>query len=212
MNYLTHLSLCMLLTTQCSAQTLNVPPGNFIKITDKTNPKCVEYLIYKNELYCSQTASNKTPIDPKILSYEPHNIVFDDRAWKMAWGKNTQNAVTVEYVPQEEDIDNWQELVTSQFFPGIDLRPDQFGDNEVNNLRQSGISFTVNTIENKPDMLIFEFKVTKPSAMQQDEIQKIVKGKKGIYVMHYAIKNADMGEAQRRQWVEYIKKSSIKNE
>jgi len=57
--------------------------------------------------------------------------------------------------------------------------------------------------------LIFEFKVEKPLNLQQDEIQKVVKGKDGMYVIHYAIKKSDMGEINRKKWIDNIKKSTL---
>jgi hypothetical protein len=103
-------------------------------------------------------------------------------------------------------------LITTQFIPGLtNITPDQFGNRFFDNLKKSKVTFTIQLIENKPNRLIFEFKVSKPSNLKQDEIQKVVKGKDGMYILHYAIKKADMDEATRQKWIDNIKKSSIKD-
>lgn len=213
MNTLTKYYFSLLLIMQCVAQPANaLLPSNLVKVTKENNPNCIEYVIYQTELYCSLTAIDTTPIDPKILSYEKQQIVFDNRGWKAAWGKQEQSGNTVEYLPLGEDINHWNELVTSQFFPGLaEIRADQFGDQIVNDLHKSGLSFTINPLENQPNLLIFEFKVQKPDNLQQDEIVKIVKGKEGMYVLHYAIKQSDMSDDNRKKWLENLKKSTLKD-
>lgn len=211
MNYLTGCCFSLLVVTNCFAEPVasSLPPG-LIKISDKTNPKCVDYVTYQGEMYCSLIALDKTSVDPQVLSYEKQIIQFDNRAWKAAWGKHTDQISTVEYIPVGDDINNWNEMITTQFIPDSSLRPDQYGDNFLNNLHKSGVTFKVNAIENKPDQLIFEFKVEKPNNLQQDELQKVVKGKGGLYIVHYVIKQADMGKENREKWIANIKKSTLK--
>ncbi|MCL9684686.1 hypothetical protein [Legionella maioricensis] len=214
MNDLTKYCLGMVFATHCFAESASpsLPPG-LIKVTEENNPKCVEYITYQGEMYCSQVALDKIPVDPHILSYEKQNIIFGHRPWKAAWGKNTPQISTIEYIPIGDDIENWNELITTQFIPGlINITPTQFGNRFLDNLKKSQATFTVHAIENQPDSLIFEFKVSKPSNLKQDEIQKVVKGKDGMYILHYAIKKPDMGETARQKWIDNIKKSSLKED
>lgn len=214
MNYLTKCCFGILLATHCFAESASPSlPPDLIKVTDENNPKCIEYITYQGEMYCSLVALDKTPVDPQILSYEKQNVIFDHRPWKAAWGKNTPQISTIEYIPMGDNIENWKELITTQFIPGlINITPDQFGNRFIDDLKKSKVTFTVHVIENQPDSLIFEFKVNKPSNLTQDEIQKVIKGKDGMYILHYAIKKSDMGEANRQKWIDNIKKSSIKEE
>ncbi len=214
MNHLTKCCLGIVLASNCFAGSASPSLSpDLIKVTDKNNPKCIEYITYQGEMYCSLVALDKTPVDPQILSYEKQNVIFDHRPWKAVWGKNTPQISTIEYIPMGDDIENWKELVTTQFIPGlINSTPDQFRNRFIEDLKKSNVTFTTHIIENQPDSLIFEFKVNKPFNLIQDEIQKVIKGKNGMYLLHYAIKKSDMGEADRKKWIDNIKKSSIKEE
>lgn len=212
MNYFTSCCSVLLLTTECFAALATSPlPADLIKVTNQNNPKCVEYVTYQGKMYCSLKPLDKAAIDPKILSFEKQNIVFDNRPWKAAWGKQTPDISTVEYIPVGDNIDDWKELVTTQFIPGLKtMSPAEFGEHFVDDLKKSGFIFTTQTVMNEPDMFIFEFKIDKPSNLQQDEILKVQKGKDGLYIVHYAIKQASMSEENRAKWVSNLKKSTIK--
>ncbi|CEG58460.1 hypothetical protein [Legionella fallonii] len=214
MNYLTGCCVSLLVVANSFATPATSPlPANLIKVTNQNNPKCIEYVTYKGDMYCSLVVIDKTPVDPKILSFEKQIIVFDHRPWKAVWGKNTQELSTVEYLPVGDNIDDWKELVTSQFIPGLTtITPAQFGEHFIADLKKSGVNFTVNTLVNQPDLFIFEFKVDKPSNLQQDEIQKVVKGKNGMYLLHYVIKQANMSDDNRNKWLENLKKSTVKQQ
>ncbi|MBL7480446.1 hypothetical protein [Legionella bononiensis] len=186
-------------------------PENVVKVTKENNAKCVVYLTYKGELYCSFVALHDDAVDPQILTYEQQNIHFDDRVWKPAWGQKSNAGWTVEYIPAGDNINQWKELVTSQFIPGTEgVTPAQFKKTFITNLKKTGVTYSINTINEQPNQLIFEFKVTVPVNLQQDEIQKITRGKNGIYVLHYTIKKAEMSKANRQKWIENLKNSSIK--
>ncbi|KTD62693.1 hypothetical protein [Legionella shakespearei] len=212
MNYLLGCCLSLLLLCPCYAEKADPAlPDNLVKVTKENNPKCVEFVSFKGEMYCSLTPLNNAPVDPGVLNYEKQNVQFDNRPWKAVWGQKTNAIATVEYIPVGDNIDEWKELVTTQFIPGFqDVTPAQFKKGFIANLDKSGITYTVNTIEEKPGELIFEFKVTVPVNLQQDEIQKIVQGKDGLYILHYAIKKADMSKENRQKWINNLQKSTLK--
>ncbi|KTC78241.1 hypothetical protein [Legionella brunensis] len=189
------------------AETLDLK--KLVKVTRDNNPKCVLYFYYKNDLYCITTTSNAEKPDPQIIGYEKQKIIFDDRAWRAAWGQKTDNIVTVEYVPGNDDIDNWRELITSQFAPGIQdkLTPLQFSEGIIDSLKKSGFKPEVSYFEKSPSRVIFEFRITEPKNMVQDELQMITKGKDGLYILHYVIKEADMGNACRNKWLQNLRNS-----
>ena len=43
-----------------------------------------------------------------------------------------------------------------------------------------------------------------------EQLQKIIKGKDGFYVLHYVIKRGDMGTDKRTQWLKNLKASHPK--
>lgn len=189
----------------------NFDVSNLVKVTNDNNPKCVVYYHYQNEIYCSLTAPAAEKPDPQILSYEKQKIIFDNRPWSAAWGQKKDDITTVEYVPAGDNINSWHELITSQFIPGIQdkMTPLEFSESILNSLKQAGYTPEVTYMEKSPDRVIFEFRITSPENMMQDELQLISKGKDGLYILHYVIKKADMGTANRDKWLQNLKNSSL---
>jgi len=182
-----------------------------VKVNPANNPDCVEYYNYKGDMYCSTSPKNPpAKINPQIRHYETQAITFDDRPWQAAWGNKTDVITTVEYVPAGEDIEHWNELITSQFIPGIQdkIIPKQFMEGIIEDLTKE-YKPVINIIEQQPHQVLFEFRILAPSNMQQDELQLITQGKKGFYVLHYVIKKSDMGDENRQKWIQLLKKSKI---
>jgi hypothetical protein len=186
--------------------------ADMIKVTAKNNPKCVEYYNYKGELYCSTKSSKTKPVDPSIIKEEKINIVFDDRAWHVAWGEKNKSSSTLEYIPIGETIEDWHELVTSQFYPDIQdkITPSGFASFEIDQLKSAGFNSIVTYIKETPETVIFEFRIESPKNQIQDEIQKISVGKSGLHILHYAIKVPDMGEKNREKWIKNLSLSTPK--
>jgi hypothetical protein len=186
--------------------------ADLIKVTNDANAKCVEYYDYKGAMYCSTKALSSQVVDPNIREYETQKIVFDERPWQATWGKKTSDSTTVEYVPMGDDINNWNELVTSQAFSGMpqDATPKEFAQTIINNIEKSGFKPIVNFISDEPNQVIFEFRIESPENQMQDELQIIKKVNNSFYVLHYVIKKSDMGKANREKWLKNLSNSSIK--
>lgn len=186
-------------------------PPNLVKVSKDTNPKCIDYVSYKGEMYCSLVPIDATPADLNDLSQEKQKIQFDTRPWKAAWAKQTPIISSIEYIPVGESINDWHELITSQFITGLgQVSLQQFHQLLLNDLNKQGITYTTHILDEQPNELLFEFQVSQPVNLRQDELQKIVKGKEGFYILHYVIKKQDMGEEARKQWVNNLTKSTLK--
>lgn len=186
-------------------------PANLIKVTKENNPHCVEYVTYQGEMYCTKEPIDNAPVDPKLVALEKQKIQFDNRPWKSAWGKEKGLNLTLEYIPMGDTINQWQELVTSQFFAGLtEVSAQDFANSVIKQLQQTGFTIETSFIEQGPNQVILEFKVKDPVNMRQDELQKIVRGKDGMYVLHYAIKKADMGAENRAKWLLLLQQSSLR--
>ena len=188
-----------------------ITPDMLIKVTKDNNPDCVEYYSYKDDMYCTTTAQG-VPVDPAIKDKETQHIIFDERPWQAAWGQMTDTITTIEYIPAGEDINNWHELITSQFLPGLQnkMTLEQYSQNIMGELQKTGLNPVIKIIDTKPDSILFEFQILDPENLRQDELQKIVQGKDGFYVLHYTIKKPDMGQENRDKWIKNIQSSSIK--
>lgn len=195
-----------------ASQAADIDPSQLVKVTGNSPVKCVEYYSHQGDLYCSLTALQPQSIDPKIRQHEKLKIIFDDRYWLAAWGKNEPTITTIEYIPYGEDINHWNELITSQFFPGLQekVTPKQFAELFLQKLTDSGYKPIVSFLKDTKDQVIFEFRIEQPINQAQDELQMITKDNQGLYVLHYAIKKANMGQQNREKWLENLKNSSIK--
>ncbi len=213
MNYLILSIISLLFCTESfAAATDNSLPPNVVKVTKENNPNCVEYYNYKGAMYCSLMTIDTKPMDPQLLSYEKQDLKFDNRAWKAVWGEHKEAITTIEYIPVGQNINHWQELVTSQFIPGLaEVSAKEFANRFLNDLKKSGVVYSSHFIEKQGKTVIFEFQVQQPKNLQQDELQKIIKGSDGIYVLHYAIKKEDMGAKNRQKWFKLLKNSTLKN-
>lgn len=111
-----------------------------------------------------------------------------------------------------ESIENWNELITSQFFPGLEQKvtPKEFADSFVERLKSAGYKPIVHFFKATPTQVIFEYRIEQPKNQAQDEIVMLTYDNKGLYMLHYVVKKADMGQDNRKKWVNNLEKSSIK--
>jgi hypothetical protein len=190
----------------------NVDPSKLVKVTPETNPDCVEYFNYKDAMYCSTTPLASAAVDPHLNEYEKQNIVFDERPWQAAWGKKTPIITTIEYVPLGDDVEKWHELITSEFIPGLQDKatPKEFALASIQGIKEAGFNPIVTFIKDTPTQVVLEFRIESPTNAIQDELQVINKGKDGLYVLHYVIKQADMGKKNRDKWLAILEKATVK--
>lgn len=205
-------SIVILLLFCCPLLAKAFDASKLVRVTATNHAKCVEYYTYQGSLYCSVIAQSEQPFDPSLLQHEKLNLVFDERPWRAAWGKSDANIDMIEYVPQSDDILNWNELVTSQFFPGLQKRvtAKQFAELIIKNLKDQGFKPIVTLLEETQDQVLFEFRILAPEAQVQDELQRVIVDDKGLYSLHYAVKKADMGQKERGKWAQNLKRSTIK--
>ncbi|WP_131781387.1 hypothetical protein [Legionella gresilensis] len=192
----------------------SINPSDLIKVNNENNPQCVEYYNYKGDTYCStkRLQTNDASITDAIRNSEQQNIVFDSRVWQAAWGKQDNTITTIEYLPAGDNIDNWKELITTQFIPNGQkpITPKDYLELILNNFKQTGLNPKITIWEQTPKQIIFEFKVTSPANLEQNELQKITETPKGLYLLHYVIKQPDMGQDNRQHWLNNLKASTIK--
>jgi hypothetical protein len=194
-------------------QTANseVDPNSLVKVNSDSKDKCVTYYNYNGEMYCSTTQQASTPVDPAVKDYEKLKIVFDARPWRAGWGEKNDTIQTVEYVTGDDTVENWKELITSQYLPGMQEKatPMDWANNAIAQLQNMGFNPIVKFIKKDPDQVIFEWRLEEPESQQQDEIQMITKDDTGLYVLHYVIKKPDMGDEARNKWIKNLENSEI---
>lgn len=206
--------LIVSLIWNCSTHAEESTPSldSLVKVTPNNNAKCVEYYTYHQEIYCSTVGEKNPNLDLSLKDREHLNIIFDDRPWQYAWGKASDDLLTLEYVPQGDNVEQWHELITSQFFPGLQekVTPLQYAHQVLDNLKNQGFKFESTILKQSPEQVIFEFRITAPDNQQQDELQMVTTDDKGLYVLHYVIKKSDMGEENRNKWLRNLESAKIK--
>lgn len=149
---------------------------------------------------------------------------LDGRDWKKGWSKKTDTMYMIEYVVDDQTVHDWHELVTYQFFPDAQLKvnAEQLKKIFLDDMRERIPSLEVNDISSDPNDEIFEWTMREvPNHTAQDaeeernawvpqhEIDRILVGKNGIYFLHYAIKDPDISDKKREQWIDILKQAEL---
>ncbi|MFC7395259.1 hypothetical protein [Scopulibacillus cellulosilyticus] len=167
---------------------------------------------YKDESSsdANQDSSNayKSKDEMSMLDFK-----FDNNNWKLGYKTNANGVEMYEFIPKDESIEDWKQVVTIQFFPienlknpSIDNYINQFLQKVNQTVRQQNGKVKTNIIDKKENDVMYEFIVTDdPSLEDQHEIGRVFLTNEGMWHIHYAIKKAPMGEEQRNQWINLLK-------
>lgn len=138
---------------------------------------------------------------------------FNGNEWKLGYQNESEHTIIAEYVTDKETVKNWTQLFTYQVLKKAlptNVTPRDFGDHVDAALKGQGIDYKFKVLSASDDEAMIEFQVWKPLEQQQDEIQRIIKTPKGIFVlMHYVIKRPDMGKELRAQWVKNLNSTPL---
>lgn len=188
--------------------------STLIKVDKGNNPQCVEYYNFQDGLYCStkKLQAQKANISPEIRQSESQHIIFDHRPWQAAWGKSTKSITTIEYLPLGDNLEQWKELITSQFIPSAanKITPEEYLNRVKETFKKANLTPKITIHQQTPQHILFEFQMASPSNLEQDELQKITQTPKGLYLLHYVIKKSDMGHEKRNLWIKNLKASTIR--
>ena len=148
------------------------------------------------------------------LAAERAAPVFDGRSWRLGWSQNQGDAIFEEYVLDSETVENWSELVTIQFFPGMNKQtnPDVFEGIHKTNLSAVCPSIKWESISQSKDERLWKWSIKGcPGQPDQSEIAKLKKTDEGFHVWHYAIKKAPLPAEKEKVWLEKLGAIEIKN-
>lgn len=182
------------------------------EVTAKNKAQCIEYFEIKDKLFCSLQPLLNTQIAKEINDAETFKLNLNQNEWKVGWTSLTPEISTIEYIPHGQDIHNWRAMITTQFFPNFPatVSPKTVALKVLSGLQEKGFNPSVSYYAESNDEIIFEFQIFSPAEQAQDEIQRIIKSPKGMHIVHYTIKQSDMGEKERDKWLTFIKDASLK--
>lgn len=199
----------LLLVIQTLPSFAAIDKSKLIKVKGNKNVNCVEYFTIKGEVYCSTTSLSDITPDPNIKDYEKQYIQFDNRAWQPVWSQQDKRSVKIEYLPEGDKLDNWHEMITSRFYPGLQnkITPMELASKQIEQLNKQSHDPFVNIITSDPTYVIYEFQITQPKNEAQSEIVKITAGKNGLYILRYSIKVPKMTDKTHEDWTKNMKAS-----
>lgn len=177
-----------------------------------SNQQCVEYYTQPDgSIFCSEQALQKTTVSPNDLKYERLSLRFDGRPWQAGfWNQQPQSPVW-EYVVNGESVKNWNELVSTHFFPGLQTKAtaEQFMQLNISQFRQQGLNPTINIIRQSPQDVLYEWTLTNAGTENQDELQRIFTTNEGIYMVRYTSRPT-MSVKNRLIWTKLLLETTPK--
>jgi len=143
----------------------------------------------------------------------------DEEKWKLA-NRNSEKGVTVlEFVREEESLENWTEFGSMMVIPknGMKLTAQNAMSIFEKSAKQQSKSVEVNYIESKEDIeypwIIFKIENQKSSISDnyESQVYSIVVGKNNLFVSFRAIKEKTIPSEIKDKWIAFFKTAKVVN-
>ncbi|MFA6357962.1 MAG: hypothetical protein WCY09_04775 [Candidatus Omnitrophota bacterium] len=134
--------------------------------------------------------------------------LFDDRVWKLGWSQNEKGAVYEEYVLDGEVVENWSELVTIQFFPGLNknVSLDTFISLQKKAMFAEYPLMKWESLYESEDERIWKWTIPgEKNQAGESEIARLKRTDEGFHIWHYAIKKSPLPPEKAKVWLEKLK-------
>lgn len=143
--------------------------------------------------------------------------VFDNREWVLGWSQvqgaaGKGGVVYDEYVLKDEKVDNWSELITIQFMPGLnkDTNLDVFEGRNKTRMTNICPNIKWDSLYQQEDERMWQFTIKDcPGQPDQSELMRVVKTDEGFHMFHYVTKKAPMPEDVKNTWMKNLKAIKI---
>jgi hypothetical protein len=146
-------------------------------------------------------------------AHVPPAMKLAGELWKLGYHEENPKYDIAEYVIENQTIDNWLQMFTYQKFKvayPAGLLLVNFADQQIAELKKRKYDLVYTVHSSSADDAIIEFQIKSPVDQQQDEIQRLVKGDKEFYILHYVSKKMDMGDVERNKWIAILKGLNVK--
>jgi hypothetical protein len=160
----------------------------------------------------TETAPAATPVTVPATPLSP-TVQLAGELWKLGYHEENATDDIAEYVVENQTVDNWLQMFTFQKFKvayPADKPLVNFADQQIAELKKRKYDLVYTVHSSSPDDAIIEFQIKSPVDQQQDEIQRLIKGDKEFYILHYVAKKMDMGDAERNKWIAVLKNLNVK--
>jgi len=132
--------------------------------------------------------------------------------WMVGHKSSNYEGAIVEYILVGENINNWSQLVTTQFFAGtFDVQRL----NEIVSITKAGLEegcglLEWNVIQNHPGDIIFEWNHSGCNGFPATyEVARLKIGEEGLYRLAYDIKTKSIIPSLKTHWVEFVEKPRL---
>ena len=129
--------------------------------------------------------------------------------WKVGHYAEIPNQyVITEFIPEGDDINNWEELLTIQHFPPLWGGPSpEDALNKLKAIREKKCPGVTkwNIIDKDERSILYEWQATPCIGWpDQHEIARIIYRKYDTYFLHYTLKTYQMSAEQRSKWIKKL--------
>lgn len=136
--------------------------------------------------------------------------------WKLAYSVVTPEGAIFEWIPKDEEIEQWSELVQIQSF--VLSKPqaaENFAKNFLNTLKKDFPAVKANVIQQTKDSVLLEWSLptTISDQVPQSEIARIISTPKGVYRIAYTKKtptlDTPLDADTRLQWIKRLAEAQV---
>jgi len=149
----------------------------------------------------------------KTVVVEKPEFYFDDRNWKIGY-KAAQNGISIrEYVLDGESVETWTELVTQQFFLGLQRKftLEDFMEGMKSNLGQKAEGLKWSVVNKSDRTITYEWQIEDDRRNHHEyEAGHLILGDRGIHLIRYSIRNVVDAAVRRHRWTDRLNTIRLK--
>ncbi len=118
-----------------------------------------------------------------------------------------------EFVPKGQTVDNWKELITLQFYPKLkNVQVAGFETTFIRELAAHEPQAQAKQISTSPEDVLFEWKVVNSKLNpDQFELDRIIKGKEGLHMIHYAVRTSALSDNEEKKWLNFLRSAKLQS-
>lgn len=139
----------------------------------------------------------------------------DHRQWVLGWSGCQGHRTCYEYILADEDIHQWSEMITVEFYQGLQKKMalNAFEESFQKDLFKTTLDAQWQTLDVQSNERTWQWSIKSGKGqIAQTEIARIVKADKGIYVFRYTIKQRPLSLEQQALGlaiVQYFHKKNV---
>ncbi len=150
------------------------------------------------------------------LAQETVEAVFDGRPWKLGSQDYNQEkkAALKTFVPEGSSAEAWIELITLQFFEGLQEKVTigQFLEKVQAGMRAACPEVVWSTVSEEKNEAVYTWSIKGCQGQpDQTEITRVLAGGEGMHIWHYAVKDPALALEKKKEWIDRLNQFRLKN-